>query len=187
MEMVSEGGIEDDSGVTLKDREFELLLPIGALISSANNKASELGGGFRVDQTGLELIWPTEVADDIGLSPSASKMVRAGSDTYRLLFKPVAPPAKPSYWAALFGKEPPSLVMEYAADDRHLINHTHEAWLVWPWHFDTEDQRSALDTALAVHADLSEALGWFAASQRAVEGSRAELFDAITRQIATRQ
>lgn len=187
MEIVSEGGSDDDSGVTLKDREFELLLPIGALITSATSKATELGGGFRVDQTGLELIWPSEVADAIGLSPSASKTATAGSDTFRLLFKPVVPPAKPSYWATLFGKEPPSLVMEYAADDGHIVNHTHEAWLVWPWHFDTEDQRSALDRALAVHADLSEALGWFAASRSALEGSPAELFDAITQRIATRQ
>ena len=185
--VLSEVGIEAGNGISLKEREFELLLPIGALIASANSQAGELGGGFRVDQTGLNLNWPQEVSTAMGLSPSNSKTVDGETIAHRLLFEPDASMSKPSYWATLFGKDRPSLVMEYTAEDGHTVEHTHEAWLVWPWHFDTEEQQAALDTALAVHADLAEAFGWLAAAQRSFEGARSELFEAIAERVATRQ
>lgn len=185
--VLNEKDIEDKNGISLKEWEFELLLPIGALIASANSQAGELGGGFRVDQTGLNLNWPREVSTAVGLSPSNSKTIDGETIAHRLLFEPDASMSKPSYWATLFGKERPSLVMEYMAEDGHTVEHTHEAWLVWPWYFDTEEQQAALDNALAVHADLAEAFGWLGAAQRSVEGTRSELFEAIAERVATRQ
>ena len=58
----------DDDGnleaylMNLRGKEFEILIPVLSLISSANSRAMELGSGFGWSENGWQLSWPDEIA-----------------------------------------------------------------------------------------------------------------------------
>lgn len=166
--------------------EFALLLPVCALISSANNKAAQLGAGFKFDETGLTLNWPDYISTSLGLLPSKLKIESQAEPLFLILFEPIFGNQRESYWSMLFKNDIPALAMEYTVSEDNVVQHKHEAWLVWPWHTNTEQKQQALSAASNANDNFSNSMNWLETTQRSVRGSRSELFDAVAAQISCR-
>jgi hypothetical protein len=177
-----EGHSVKDQALTLNDREFSILLPTLALVSGANSRAMELGGGFRWGENGWQLHWPDEVAQGFGLRPSHVHKDIGQNDAFKVLFEPLVT-ERPNYWSTLFDLTAPALVISYEAssDEPPIIAPKDEEWLHWPWQVSDDEKIAALEKAIAAHEDLADQVDWVALAMRAgTNGPRSILFKNVT-------
>lgn len=169
-----------DNGTYDFDREQDLLLPVGALLSSANHHAATLGFGFWGNDEGIALVWPKEIGDVLGIMPRASTVVAQDVEFTRVLLEPVEHISPSCYWQRLFGPVQPQLVIEYTGnDDASRLIPTHDSWLVWPWEMSLEDRHATLLQALEAQKAIESSITWPDAVQRSVTDERSALFSAL--------
>lgn len=172
--------------MNLRSKEFEILIPALALISCANSRAMELGGGFGWGENGWQLSWPDEVAQGFGLRPSQSRKYKGEIDVFKVLFEPFVT-ERLSIWSNLFHLTAPALVISYKAssDEPPTISPTDEEWLHWPWYVSEEKKLAALDKAIASYEELAESVDWpKLAEQSATIGPKFALFEGVAKHLA---
>lgn len=159
---MNEDGAKEHQLSPMQEKEFSFLLPVAALIGSANSRAAELHYGFEWQDEGWMLQWPNEVITGMGLWPSNARPKADAVDEFRVLFEPVES-CKASYWNALFGSNAPDLVMGYEAslDKPPFIYHGDYNWLHWPWYMNEDERLVTLDRAIAVTEGVKAAVDWF--------------------------
>jgi hypothetical protein len=165
----------------VKHSEFTILAPTLALLSCANHRAMELGGGFERTSSGWKLHWPEEVVQGFGLSPSKVKAGEGEQEAIKVLFE-ATDGGGPSFWSALFSGSAPALVVCYeVSDDKPPLISTSDAeWLHWPWQFSEDERLASLEGAIAAFDGLTDRLGWAnLAMQAATAGPRSILFKAV--------
>ena len=159
---MDEDGVKERQLSSMHEKEFSFLLPVAALIGSANSRAAELHYGFEWQDEGWRLQWPNEVITGMGLWPSNAQPKANAVDEFRVLFEPVEG-CKVNFWYALFGSNAPALVMSYEAslDKPPFIYHRDDDWLHWPWYMSEDERLATLDRAIAVAEDVKAAVDWF--------------------------
>lgn len=165
----------------LAHSELTILAPTLALLSCANHRAIELGGGFESALSGWQLHWPQEVVQGFGLAPTKVMASWDKVNVIKVLFEPTDGNG-PSFWSALFSGSAPALVVCYAVSDDKppLISTADEEWLHWPWQCSEDDRLASLEGAIATFDGLSDRLGWAnLAMQAATAGPRSILFKAV--------
>lgn len=173
-------GVEDEIS-QLRDAEFTVLLPTMALLSCANSRAAELGGGFELTSSGLQLRWPSEVIQGFGLSPTTAKSINGSPEVTKVYFEPVVADG-PSYWSELFSSDAPALVVcyEVSGDNPPYIASAEEHWIHWPWHVSEQERVAACEAAVAAHEKLAEGADWLALAMKASNvGPRSVLFSGV--------
>lgn len=177
---------EQQQGDDTSDRdfqEFSLLIPVGALLNSANRAAGENGGGFSFAPDGLMLDWPEDVQKVLGLKPMQTVTANEDQRAFRVLFEPLGNSTGHSYWSLLFPKNILPLVFEYSASEQDagntIISHTFDCWLAWPWHVSHGEKAAAVQHALLAQSTFETACGWYAATRASVHEKRPALFDAV--------
>lgn len=179
---MSDGQSVEDYALTLRDKEATILLPALALVSSANSRVMELGGGFQRGESGWQLHWPDEVAQGFGLRPSHVHKDKGQNDAFKVLFEPLVT-ERPNYWSTLFDLTAPALVISYetSSDEPPIIAPKDEEWLHWPWQISDDEKIAALEKAIAAHEDLADQVDWVAlAKQAGTNGPRSILFKIVT-------
>ena len=162
------------------DREQELLLPVGALLSSANHHAATLGFGFWGNDDGIAMVWPKEITDVLGIMPRASTVVPQDVELTRVLLEPVEQVSPSCYWQQLFGPVQPQLVIEYTSnDDASGLIPTHDSWLVWPWQMSLEERGAALASAMSAQKGIEQSIAWADFVKQSALDERSALFRGI--------
>ena len=172
--------------MNLRDKEFEILIPVLALTSCANSRAMELGGGFGWSENGWQLSWPYEVAVGFGIRPVQFCKNKGKVDVFKVLFEPLVTEG-PNYWSTLFDLTAPALVISYEAnsDKPPVISPTDEEWLLWDWYVSDDEKITALEQAIAAQRELEGQVDYLAlAKQASTVGPRSTLFTVVAAHLA---
>jgi len=169
---------DETSANQLSYAEYSLLLPVMALLSCANSRAMEIGGGFDWMDRGWQLRWPVEIINGFGLSPSAAKTINGDQEIIKVHFEPVGGDGH-SYWSELFGPNAPALTVCFEVSDENppYISPTDEHWLHWAWDVSEPERIAACETAIAAQENLAIGSNWLELATKAgTDGPRSVLF-----------
>jgi hypothetical protein len=166
--------------------EFAVLSPTQALFFSALSAGDPERDGYSIND-GFEIVLSDRIWKTLGFCPSPATPVESAVDTYRLLFAPVSADIRQTYWASMFPKAAPQIVVEFLVnrEDGATSVAISDGWLEWPWWVSSEERQSYLEFAQKAYEQLFDEVNWLELTKKsATTGPKSALFEGVAKHLA---